>query len=318
MLLFTDSHTGQIGFSQANYTAMEGGEPVLVCIALLSQTGPLTGSALIGFSGPLEGLGAIREVNFTGAMVGQLLLCQNLTIQDDNIAEPDQVSMLFAFIEGPDFISYAPGGDEATVIVIDNDGKLGIFAIAEFDCSQSEILHINNSLRHLSTVKDLVYRYCTMLEIYSLLVCMCVCVPSNNHFGDLVLILASATIGFSQANYTAMEGGEAVLVCIVLLSRTGPPLTEFALIGFSVSQGSLGRFSAVGEVNFAGVMVGDPLLCQNLTIQEDNIAEPDQVSMLSAFIEGPGSISYAPGGDEATVIVIDNDGRLGIKYKILL
>ena len=108
-----------------------------------------------------------------------------------------------------------------------------------------------------------------------------------------------------------MEGGEAVLVCIALLSRTGP-LTGSAFIGFSVSQGPLEEFRASGEVNFAGAMVSDPLLCQNLTIQEDNIAEPDQVSMLSAFIEGPEFISYAPGGDETTIIVIDNDGRLKV------
>jgi hypothetical protein len=124
---FSDFHNGTIGFSQSNYTAVEGGETVLVCIVLLSQTGPLTGSALIGFSpfqGPLEGFRASGEVNFEGAMVGDPLLCQNLTIQDDDIPEPDQVALLSAFIEGPPSISYALGGDQATITVIDNDGRL--------------------------------------------------------------------------------------------------------------------------------------------------------------------------------------------------
>ena len=123
---------------------------------------------------------------------------------------------------------------------------------------------------------------------------------------------ASGTIGFSQSNYTAMEGGESVLICIVLLSQTGP-LTGSALIGFSTS---LEGFRASGEVDFAGVRFGDPLLCQNLTIPEDDIAEPDQVALLSAFIEGPPSISYEPGGDQATITIIDNDGML--KSELLL
>ena len=113
-----------IGFSQSNYTAVEGGEPVLVCIVLLSQTGPLTGSAFIGFSTSLEGFRASGGVNFEGVMVGDPLLCQNLTVQDDAIPEPDQVSFLSAFIEGPPTINFAPGGDQATVTVIDNDGML--------------------------------------------------------------------------------------------------------------------------------------------------------------------------------------------------
>ena len=121
--------------------------------------------------------------------------------------------------------------------------------------------------------------------------------------------LASGTIGFSQSAYTAMEGGEPVLVCIVLLSQTGP-LTGSAFIGFNPFQGPLEGFRASGGVDFEGVIVGDPLLCQNLTIQDDDIPESDQVSLLSAFIEGPPTINYAPGRDETTIIVIDNDGML--------
>ena len=127
MYKFADRHTGTIGFSQSNYTAVEGGETIPICIVLLSQSGPLTGSALIGFStirGPLEGLRASGEVDFAGAMVGDPLLCQNLTIQEDDIPEPDQVALLSAFIEGPQSISYAPGGDQATITIIDNDGML--------------------------------------------------------------------------------------------------------------------------------------------------------------------------------------------------
>lgn len=70
-------------------------------------------------------------------------------------------------------------------------------------------------------------------------------------------------------------------------------------------------------MDFAGAMVGDPLLCQNLTIQEDNIPEPDQVSLISAFIEGPPSINYAPGRDQTTIIVIDNDGKFLEEQKSL-
>ena len=113
-----------------------------------------------------------------------------------------------------------------------------------------------------------------------------------------------------------VEGGETILVCIVLLSQTGP-LTGSALIGFSTFQGPLEGFRASGEVDFAGAMVGDPLLCQNLTIQEDDIPEPDQVSLISSFIEGPPSINYAPGGDQTTIIVIDNDGKFLEEQKSL-
>ena len=65
----------------------------------------------------------------------------------------------------------------------------------------------------------------------------------------------------------------------------------------------------MGEVDFAGVIVGDPLLCHNLTIQEDEIPEQDQSAMLSAFIEGPQSVSFAPGRNQATVLVIDNERK---------
>ena len=104
-----------------------------------------------------------------------------------------------------------------------------------------------------------------------------------------------------------MEGGEPVLVCIVLLSQTGP-LTGSAFIGFSTVQDTFEGFRASGAVNFEGAIVGDPLLCQNFTVQADDIPEPDQVSLLSAFIEGPPTINFAPDGDQATVTVIDNDG----------
>ena len=124
--------------------------------------------------------------------------------------------------------------------------------------------------------------------------------------------VATGTIGFSQSNYTVIEG-EAVIVCIILISQTGA-LTGIALIGFNAPQGVLGGFRAMDEVNFAGVMVGDPLLCQNLTIQEDSAVEQDQKVMLSAFIEGLETVSFSPGGDNATVIVIDDDGMFILSY----
>lgn len=117
-------------------------------------------------------------------------------------------------------------------------------------------------------------------------------------------------IGFSQSNYSAMEGGDAVNVCIIVASLTGQ-LNEEAFIGFSAISGSLARmFRTSASVNFTAAKVGDTLLCLPIPNDDDNSVEEDIPSTISAFIEGPDSISYIEGGDRTTVLVTDNDGNV--------
>ena len=117
-------------------------------------------------------------------------------------------------------------------------------------------------------------------------------------------------IGFSQPSYSAMEGGDTVNVCIIVASLTGQ-LTEEAFIGFLAVNGSLVRIFRTSEaVDFTGVQVGDTLLCLPVPNDDDNFVEEDIPSTISAFIEGPDSISFVEGGDRTNVLVTDNDGNI--------
>ena len=122
-------------------------------------------------------------------------------------------------------------------------------------------------------------------------------VPTNVYFS--LFPSASATIGFSQASYTAMEGGRPVSICIVVVSLVNQ-LTESAFIGFSNSEVS-------DEFSFNEASVGDEVLCQSVSIADDNVVEPRELRIFTAFIEAPPSITFASGRDSATLNIIDND-----------
>ena len=127
---------------------------------------------------------------------------------------------------------------------------------------------------------------------------------------DLSTESGSATIGFSQPSYTAMEGGDRVTVCIVVTSLTGQVDDEF-FVGFSAINGSLAQmFSTSAGVSLTGANVGDSVLCLPVPNAEDNLVEEDILSTISAFVEAPPSITYTQGGDQTSVLVLDNDGNV--------
>ena len=117
-------------------------------------------------------------------------------------------------------------------------------------------------------------------------------------------------IGFSQPSYSVMEGGAAVNVCITVVSLTGQ-LNEGIFIGFSAINGSLAHtFITSAPVNFMAVQVGDPLLCLPVPNADNNFVEENVPSTITAFIEGPDSISFIEGGARTTVLVTDDDGNV--------
>ena len=118
-----------------------------------------------------------------------------------------------------------------------------------------------------------------------------------------------AEIGFSQSAYTVIEGGEEISVCVVLVSLTGQ-VNEEAFVGINTLQGSALSFSVSGAVDFTGVEVNDPILCAPVLIAADNILAGPRLSLVSAFVEGPLSITFTPGGEEATIETVETTGML--------
>jgi hypothetical protein len=113
---------------------------------------------------------------------------------------------------------------------------------------------------------------------------------------------ASATIGFSQANYTLIEGGASVQVCLVVVSLTGQ-LTETVFVGLSALDSR-----TTGEFSFEGAQVGDMILCLAfINSPDDNAVEVSSAALLSAFVEASPSIVFAPERDTAILIFVDND-----------
>ena len=105
-------------------------------------------------------------------------------------------------------------------------------------------------------------------------------------------------------------------MCINLVSLSRDLVFNEALVGFVLVNGPLifEERTIMRPVGFAEVEVGQPILCESVVIAEDNIAERNQTSSFSAFVEGPPSIAFTPEGREATVTVIDNDGTSQHNY----
>ena len=124
--------SAMLAFSESNYIVTEGNN-ITVCINVVSLSGrfitDFNGVALVGFGvfrGPLvfENRNTMTEVDFTEVEVGQSVLCESTIITDDNIVKQNQTSFFSAFVEGPEFVTFIPGGDESSVTVVDNDGML--------------------------------------------------------------------------------------------------------------------------------------------------------------------------------------------------
>lgn len=120
---------------------------------------------------------------------------------------------------------------------------------------------------------------------------------------QLLVFPASATVGFSQANYSLIEGGGPVSVCLVVLSLTGQ-LAESIFVGLTTPESRLtGEFTFVDETQ-----VGDQILCQTLTFSDDNVVERRPDFVLSSFVEAASpSITSAPERDTAILRFVDND-----------
>ena len=102
---------------------MEGGDPVSVCLVVVSVTGQLTETAFVGLSG------STGEFNFDGAQVGDEILCQTFNFSDDNVVEQMPDVVLFAFIEASPLITFVPERDLAILRFVDNDRMFVIISI---------------------------------------------------------------------------------------------------------------------------------------------------------------------------------------------
>ena len=100
---------------------MEGGDPISICLVVVSLTGQPTDTILVGFSG-IRG----TPFNFDGAQVGDEVLCTPVNISDDNVVvRRDGGLLVSAFIEAlpSSMITFSPGRDTATLFIDDNDRK---------------------------------------------------------------------------------------------------------------------------------------------------------------------------------------------------
>ena len=98
------------------------------CLTLVSLTGQLIENARVGFNVTLPGTQPTtvsRSVNLTQSLVGETIFCSSPIVTDDNILGDRRFGLLgFATVAGPDSITFTPGGDQATLTVVDNDGML--------------------------------------------------------------------------------------------------------------------------------------------------------------------------------------------------
>ena len=120
--------------------------------------------------------------------------------------------------------------------------------------------------------------------------------------------VGSATVGLSQANYSLIEGGDPVSICLVVVSVIGQ-VTETVFVGLSVSIAP----QITGEFNFEGAEVGDEILCQMLSLGDDNVVDQQPDAPIFSFIEASPAITFAPERDTAILIFVDND-RTYVSY----
>ena len=128
---FLDPRTvAVLEFAESDYTAVEGDNST-ICIDLVSLSGSLIENATIGLTVarvPVLGEPAIisQVIDLTPSLVGESVLCQTISFPDDSIINGEFQFLLTAFATAnePDIIRFSPGGDQANITRLDNDGML--------------------------------------------------------------------------------------------------------------------------------------------------------------------------------------------------
>ena len=123
---------------------------------------------------------------------------------------------------------------------------------------------------------------------------------------------ASAVLQFSESEYRAVEGGDgSVSICLDLVSLTGQFIGN-ATIGFTFVESQGEPNTQVGLVDLMQSLVGETVFCRTLTFLDNNLVEGDQQFFLNAFavVSEPDTISFSPGGGQANLTFIDDDGTV--------
>ena len=97
----------------------------------MSVSGLLIENAMVGFTFtpvgvPGEPATLSQVVDLTPSLVGESVFCETLGFPDENLVMGDQQFLLTAFATAnePDIIRFSPGGDQANLTLLDNDGML--------------------------------------------------------------------------------------------------------------------------------------------------------------------------------------------------
>ena len=130
---FSDPRTvAVLEFAESDYTVVEGDNST-ICIDLVSLSGSLIENATISFTFTPDGVPAPEEPgtpsqidDLTPSLVGESVLCQTVNFPDQNLVTGDLRFLLTAFptANEPDIIRFSPGGDQANITLLDNDGML--------------------------------------------------------------------------------------------------------------------------------------------------------------------------------------------------
>ena len=117
---------------------------------------------------------------------------------------------------------------------------------------------------------------------------------------------------FAESAYTAVEEGDAITVCIDLVSVT-VPLVENVFVGFNspgFRDNALRTFQSFVTLREADV--GESIYCANVSYPFDSTLQGDQQLRIEAFatVDGSDMVSFTPGGDRADLMLIDATGKL--------
>ena len=106
-----------------------------MCLVLISLTGQLIENATVGVivPGPQGRPSTLsRSVDLTPSLIGETVFCGSPSYPEDDLVLGDLQFTLtaFAMVDEPDTISFSPGGDQANLTYVDNDGMLAQSFIA--------------------------------------------------------------------------------------------------------------------------------------------------------------------------------------------
>ena len=131
LLFVIEPASAVIQFSQSEYSASEGDEPLSACVNLVSSTGQFLGTVSLEvtvFMGTIDQAVIIERsnVNFNELEVGGRVICVQLAFENDNVAQGDRRFSMFARatpIVEDESVTFTRGGDLAFFILIDDDGE---------------------------------------------------------------------------------------------------------------------------------------------------------------------------------------------------